>query len=179
MKKSLFLFFSACIISSAVHAQLAIAKVVGKNAGQSKIGFGAFTYFDFPVNEEGTSSLRLELLDFAYFPRSADTALTKAYVSIKVGYKHIFSETRTGFYVEPQLGYCRVVSIEKEAPEATHGDGIAAAFEAGYSLEVGERGNTFNFGLKYETDRAGPEHTISSVGFRVSYSFNFFRRNNY
>lgn len=178
MKKCFLLFLVACMASSFAHAQLTLAKVVGKNASQSKIGFGAFTYFDFPLNEEGTNSFRLELLDFAYFPRSADTALTKAYISIKAGYKHIFSETRTGFYVEPQAGYCRVVSIEKEAPEATHGDGVALAFEAGYSLEVGERGNTFNFGLKYETDRADSEHTISSIGFRVSYSFNFFRRNN-
>jgi hypothetical protein len=175
MKKlSLLLLFS--ILSSCIYAQLAIAKMVGKNADKAKLGFGAFSYIDIPTNEEGTQSFRIELLDFAYFPRKIDEDPSRAYLSIKLGYKYIFSETKTGFYVEPQAGYCRVVVVEQDAPEAAHGDGIAAALEAGYSLEVGERGNTFNFGLKYETDRAGSEYTINSIGFRVSYSFNLLRR---
>ena len=55
-------------------------------------------------------------------------------------------------------------------------DGVAAALEAGYSLEVGQRGHEINFGLKYEADIAGANHTISSLGFRVSYQFNLFRK---
>ncbi len=176
MKKIIFLTFSTIVFSS-LHAQLAVAKILGKNESKSKIGFGAFAYYDFPLNEIGNKSIRLELLDFAYFPaKNSEVDPAKGYISIKLGYKHIFSETKTGFYVEPQAGYVRVVSVAPDAPEATYGDGVAAAFEIGYSLEVGERNNTFNFGLKYETDRAGSEHTINSVGFRVSYSFNLFRR---
>ena len=57
-----------------------------------------------------------------------------------------------------------------------YGDGVALALEAGYSLEVGQRGHEINFGLKYETDLAGANHTISSVGLRVSYQFNLFRK---
>jgi len=158
------------------NAQLAVVKMVGKNADKTKLGFGAFSYYDIPLNEDGNRSFRIELLDLAFFSRKTDEDPSWAYLSIKLGYKYIFSETKTGFYIEPQAGYCRVVSVEKDAPEAEHGDGIAVALEAGYSLEVGERGNAFNFGLKYETDRAGSAYTISSVGFRVSYSFNLFRR---
>jgi hypothetical protein len=46
-------------------------------------------------------------------------------------------KTRTGFYVEPQLGYVRVVHVDVQWTEGKYGDGVAAAFETGYSLEVG------------------------------------------
>jgi hypothetical protein len=173
----LLLIIGLLISGTTLQAQLQMAKVVGKNADKYKLGYGAFAYYDFPLNEEGNQSARLELLDLAYFPaKDKDVDATKAYVSIKLGYKHIFSETRTGFYLEPQAGYCRVVVIEPDAPEASYGDGFAAALEGGYSLEVGQAGHLLNFGLKYETDRAGAAHTLSSVALRLSYSFNLFRR---
>jgi hypothetical protein len=152
-----------------------MVKMVGKNAKNFKLGFGAFTYWDIPVNEIGNRSLRIELLDFAYFPaKTNDQGISMAYVSIKLGYRYIFSaETKTGFYVEPQVGYCRVV-VAGDAPQAAYGDGVAAAAEFGYTLEVGERGNSLNFGLKYEADMAGANYKISSVGLRLSYSFHMF-----
>ena len=60
--------------------------------------------------------------------------------------------------------------------DGSYGDGFAAALEAGYSLEVGQRNNTIVFGLKYEADIAGKDHTINAVGFRVGYSFHLFRK---
>ncbi|ANE50397.1 hypothetical protein [Flavisolibacter tropicus] len=173
----LLLILGLLITGTTVQAQLQMAKVVGKNADKYKLGFGAFAYYDFPLNEVGNQSARLELMDLAFFPvKNKDVDASAAYVSIKLGYKHIFSETKTGFYLEPQAGYCRVVVAAPNESEASHGDGIAAALEGGYSLEVGQAGNVLNFGLKYETDRAGKEHTLSSVGLRLSYSFNLFRR---
>lgn len=154
--------------------------MVGKNAGKFKLGYGVFSFYSFPVGNAGNNSVKLELLDLAAFPSKSQgwDSLT-VYVSVKLGFKHIFSsETTTGFYVEPQLGYCRVVSAETGTTEATYGDGFAAAAEAGYTVEVGQRGQHFNFGIKYETDIAGKNHTISSVGFRFSYEFNMFRRRN-
>jgi len=177
MKKVFLFFLLTAMLSSSLHAQLALVKMVGKNADKSKIGFGAFGFYDFPLNDIGNNSIRLEILDAAYFPpKNTDTDASKVYISIKLGYKHIFSETKTGFYLEPQAGYCRVIFVEENEPEATFGDGIALALEGGYSLEVGQNSNTFNFGLKYETDRAGSIHTISAIGLRISYSFNLFRR---
>lgn len=180
MKK--FLFFSIVFLSGAsLNAQISIGKLVGKNASNYKLGYGLFTFFDFPLNEDGNKSIRLELMDIAFFPgKEGGSFFTnpngKGYLSIKLGYKNIFSETKTGFYLEPSVGWCRVVHSE-DGPGDSHSDGFAAALEGGYSLEVGERGHTFNFGLKYETDRAGsPLHNISSVGLRISYAFNMFQK---
>ena len=178
MRKKLLIILAAICISSPLSAQLMITKMVGKGADKFKLGYGVFSFYSFPVGEVGNNSVRIELLDLAAFPsKSQGWDSLVVYLSIKLGFKHIFSnEETTGFYVEPQLGYCRVVEAQTGSIDATYGDGFAAALEAGYTVEVGQRGQHFNFGLKYETDRAGKDHTISSVGFRFSYEFNLFRR---
>jgi hypothetical protein len=177
MKKVLLIIISL-ILSACLYAQVAVVKMVGKNANQYKLGWGVFTYFDIPVNEVGNKSVRVELLDFAFLPSKNDNLYdTKGYLSIKLGYKNIFSETKTGFYIEPQAGYARIAEVNSYNGYGY--DGVAAALEAGYTLEVGDRGHTLNLGLKYETDYAGKEHTINSVGLRFSYSFNLFRRRDY
>ena len=171
MKKIVLCVLVAVTCSLSLHAQLALAKVVGKNADNYKLGYGLFSYYDIPLNDIGNQSARIEILDVAYFPSKTQEVPSKGYVSIKLGYKNIFSETKTGFYLEPQVGYCRVAD-----GDGNYGDGVAAAAEVGYSLEVGQNGHTFNFGVKYETDRAGKENTMSSVDFRFSFSFNLFRQ---
>jgi len=178
--KRFFLFFILAAFSSSVFAQISIAKMIGKNASKYRLGYDLFCFYEFPLNSEGYSkSIRLDILGFAYF-RGKDgdgfsSGSARAYVAIKVGYKLIFSETRTGVYVEPSLGYARVAEV-LDGQDATYGDGFAAAAEVGYNLEVGERGHELALGLKYETDRAGAYHTISSIGLRFSYSFNLFRK---
>ena len=169
--------FGLLLISSFANAQLAVFKMVGKNSENSKMGFGTFAYWDFPLNEIGTNSLMIELLDFAYFPqKNSNINSPVAYVSIKAGFKYIFSEeSKTGFYVEPSVGYCRVV-YNLEGYDATYGDGVALAAEAGYSLEVGKRANTFVFGLKYETDMGAKDKKLSAIGLRIAYSFHMFRK---
>ncbi len=174
--KKIFFLLAAVFLSFSLHAQLSLTKAVGKNADRFKLGYGVFTYFDFPVNDAGTQSLRLELLDFAFYPaKDPDKDNAGGYLSIKAGYKIIFSESQTGFYLEPSFGYARVILLN-DAQENEYGDGIAAAIEGGYNLEVGARGNTMAFGVKYETDRAGAAYTLNSVGLRVSYSFHLFGR---
>jgi hypothetical protein len=175
--KAALLTLSLFFCSLAADAQLALTKRVGKGSDASKTGFGVFAYYDIPLQQSENRSLRIELLDLAFFPKKeVPGAMSSGYVSVKLGYKHIFSETKTGFYVEPQAGYCRVVVVDSNLDEALYGDGFAAAMEAGYSLEVGENSNTINVGVKYETDRAGKAFTLNSVGLRLSYSFNLFRR---
>ena len=102
------------------------------------------------------------------------TTSSKLYISIKGGYRYIFSDSRTGVYVEPAIGYGRVAEINEDQAETTYGDGLALAFETGYSLEVGQRGHVFCVGIKYESDRGGSK--LNSVGLRLSYAFNMFRR---
>lgn len=99
------------------------------------------------------------------------------YISIKLGYKYIFSETQTGVFIEPQAGWCRVVNSTGCA--GSHADGICLALETGYSLEVGQNGYALIFGVKYEADLAGSNFTCSSVGSRLSYTFHFGRKREY
>jgi hypothetical protein len=139
-----------------------------------------FSYLDFPLANEN-QSFRIELMDLALFPTKGEnfftsTADMKGYLSIKLGYKYVFSETQQGFYLLPSAGYCRVVLSKQGEGDATYGDGIAGALEGGYTLEVGQNGHTLNFGLKYEYDRGNATHIIQSVGFRVSYGFGLFRK---
>jgi hypothetical protein len=178
MKKSLLFFFFAVAISFPAYSQLSVSKMVGKNSGNSTFGFGVFAYWDIPLNDIGNRSVMIELMDLTYFPpKNSQLNSVIGYISIKAGYRYIFSEeTKTGFYVEPSLGYCRVVN--NEGSNGTYGDGVAIAAEAGYTVEVGQRGNNLNFGLKYETDRAGANHTVSSIGLRIAYSFHLFRKRN-
>ena len=129
----------AVFITASLSAQLAVAKIVGKDADKYKLGFGLFAYYDIPVGEIGNNSVRIELLDGPYFPGKTKDS-SAGYISIKLGYRHIFSsETKTGFYIEPQLGYCRVG--DAGGPEASFGDGVAIALEGGYTIEMGEQGN--------------------------------------
>jgi len=181
MKKITFLLLLFTVFHSA-HSQLEVLKMIGKNSKQNKLGYGLFGNYDIPLNEVGNKSLMIELLDIAFFPgKEIDDQgdeIARGYVSVKLGYRKIFSEdSKTGFFIEPQLGYCRVIFVDDRLPDATYGDGFAAAFETGYSIEVGQRGNSVLFGLKYEADMAGSEHTMQAIGFRVSYSFSFLRRN--
>jgi hypothetical protein len=177
MRKFLSLAAVILLLSFTASSQLMVSRLVGKNSENTSIGFGTFLFYEFPLNDEGNRGVRLELLDFAYFPKKDDNLNSiLGYVSIKVGYKHVFAESKTGFYLEPQLGYCRVVLDDVTQTDAIAGDGVALAIEGGYSLEVGQRGNTINFGVKYEKDMAGAKTSISSVGLRVSYSFGLFKR---
>jgi hypothetical protein len=167
LKKLLLSLTCIGLFSFASNAQLMVSKLVGK--GASKFGLGY-----------ENQSFRIELIDFAFFPTKGEnfftsTADAKGYLSIKLGYKYVFSETHAGFYLLPSAGYCMVI-IANEGEDLTHGDGIAGALEGGYSLEVGQRGNTLNFGLKYEYDYGNATHIIQSVGFRVSYAFGLFRK---
>ena len=74
----------------------------------------------------------------------------------------------------PMAGYCRVVI--DEGTEGTHGDGIAVGAEAGYSIEVGQKGNSLALGLKYENDMAGKDKSMSSVALRFAFLFHLFNR---
>jgi hypothetical protein len=172
------LIFCLFITSLSVYSQLSVHTLLGKNADKYRVGSGMFLTWEFPVNAEGNQNITLDLIDLVVFPLKDEYSYFAspngaAYFSMKLGYKHIFSETKTGFYLKSALGYCKVMNMVA-FEEVDDKKGMAAAIEGGYSLEVGQRGNYFNFGIKFETDRAGPEHTLNSAGFRVAYSFGMF-----
>src|SRR6186713_273720 len=133
MRKA-FLLVLIFITSFSAQSQLAVSRMIGKNSKNYKIGFGLFGNYEYPLNETGTQNLMIELLDLEYFPgkpyNSNEDKMSSGFLSIKIGYRYIFSEeSRTGFYVEPQLGYVRVVHVDDQWAEGKYGDGVAAAFE--------------------------------------------------
>ena len=76
----------------------------------------AFLHFTtFQLIRPKIRTIRLELMDLAFYPGKDGNFFTasygRAYISIKAGYKYIFSETKTGFYVEPSAGWGRVVDV--------------------------------------------------------------------
>jgi len=66
MKKTALLFSLMCLFSIASHAQLMVARMVGKDAARFGTGYGVFTYLDFPLRS-GNESFRIELMDLAFF----------------------------------------------------------------------------------------------------------------
>jgi hypothetical protein len=177
MKKLLMLFSIAFLLTASAHSQVMVSKLFGKNSQYAQLGWGIFAYYDFPLSQPN-ESIRLELMDFAYYPtKNNDSNGVIGYLSIKAGYKYVFSETNAGFYIEPQAGWCRVVNANNtQTLPRDYGDGLALALEAGYSLGIGQRDNTVNFALKYESDLAGSAYTANSIGLRLSFTFHLFRR---
>jgi hypothetical protein len=178
MKQKLFYLIILLAVSSPLFSQVSVIKTIGKNAENYKLGWGVFLNYGIPVSETGNQSIMIELLDLGYFAAKDKTIIdSKGYVSVKAGYRYIFSqESSTGIFIEPQLGYGRVIVTTN--PESTYKDGLALAFETGYTLEVGERGNHLNFGIKYENNLPGHALNLQSIGLRFSYSFGMFRRRN-
>lgn len=159
-----------------------VAKIVGKDAAKYALGYGLFTYLDFPLARDN-QSFRVELMELALCMSKGENFFTskgdgKGYISIKLGYKYVFSETQAGFYLLPSAGYCRAVTI-KAGQNATYGDGIAAAMEGGYTLAVGQKSNTLNFGLKYEYDHGNATNIIQAIRLRISFGFGLFRKKEY
>jgi hypothetical protein len=185
--RKLLLLVIVCF-ANLLHAdgQLALTKILGKNAKDHKaVGFGVFGNYTIPLGGTSNKNLMIELMDLVYFPGKIQEAypydqISRLYLSIKAGYRYIFCEedSKTGFFIEPQLGYARVVVVKDSEPEAKFGDGIAAALEGGYSLEVGQKGNSLTFSLKYEADMAGKDYTIHSLGLRFGFNFWMYRGRN-
>lgn len=180
MKKITLLFISVLLFTS-VFSQVSLLKIVGgKYSKEYKTGFGGFGSFNFPLNEERNRVLTLDAFDFGIFalkPSSQLEAEAGAFVSFKAGYRYIFSEESiTGFFIEPQAGFV-VLAIGPDYGQDL-GKGLALALNVGYSLEVGQRGNNFTFGLKYEADLAKNDMSIQTIGLRVAYHFTLFGRKN-
>lgn len=180
MKKTILLFISVLFFQS-VFSQVSVMKMVGgKYAKEYKTGFGAFWSFNFPLNEANNRVLTLDVIDFGLFATKTTSEYYNdgGFASIKVGYRYIFSEESvTGFFVEPQAGFAlTAVGPLNEAGES--GKGLALALTVGYALGVGQRGNNFTFGLKYEAGLTDKDMSVHTVGLRVAYHFSMFGRRN-
>ncbi len=175
MNKFIFLLSGLLLLSIFSYGQLGVLKMIGQDAEKAKLGYSLFLAYNINISAAGNRVLTLELLDGGFFPgKDEDEDRLIGYVSIKAGYRYIFTqEGKTGFFLEPQLGYCKVVRHREDNVSKS---GVAAALIGGYSLQTDSRGSSLLFGLKYEADIAGKAYTLQSTGFRVAYIFSLARR---
>lgn len=179
--KKIILLLSSLFLFNSLFSQVSVMKMIGgKYAKDYKTGFGVFGSFNIPLNETRNRVLTLDAFDGGIFPLKPSSDLEAeggAFVSIKAGYRYIFSEESiTGFFIEPQAGLALIGVGPDYGQDLTKG--LALALIAGYSLEVGQHGNNFTFGLKYEADLANSEMSIHTLGLRVAYHFTLFGRKN-
>ena len=106
MKKiTIFLMFGL-YVSFASHSQLMVAKLVGKDALRTVLGMAYSLTLTF--HWQVATSFRIELMDLAFFPTKGEnfftsTAGAKGYISIKLGYKYVFSERKQASILYLQL----------------------------------------------------------------------------
>ena len=170
--KKLFLFQAAMILFIFLSGQVSVIKIVGKNADGYKPGTGIFYSFDLPVNQLENNSVAIELFDFAnFYVKNNSGKEPTAYLSVKGGFRHIFTrEGKTGFFIEPQAGYCWTKS---DKSYLNIQGGLALAMVTGYSQEVGFSGNSLVVGFKYEMDLPGSDRQFNAIGFRFAFNYSF------
>jgi hypothetical protein len=170
--KRLVLFQAATFLFIFLSGQVSVIKIVGKNANGYKPGTGIFYSFDLPVTPVENNSVTFELFDFGnFYVKNNYGKEPTAYLSVKGGFRHIFNtEGKTGFFIEPQTGYCWTTS---DKHNLNIQGGIALAMVAGYSQEVGFSGHSLVFGFKYEMDLPGSERQINTIGFRFAFNYSF------
>ena len=170
--KKLFLFHAAVFLFIFLPGQVSVIKIVGKNADGYNTGTGIFYSFDLPVNPGENNSVTIELFDFGnFYVKNNSGKEPTAYLSVKGGFRHIFNtEGKTGFFIEPQAGYCWTKSDKSYLN--IHG-GLALAMVTGYSQEVGFSGNSLVLGFKYEIDLPGSDKQFNTIGLRFAFNYNF------
>lgn len=172
LKKQIFILCFLLTCSIFVNAQIEVAHVSLKNFKAT--GFGGFLNFSLPVSEANYLTVEGGL---QYFKNKKEEDLALA--PVLLGYRYTLNQSGTGFYVEPNAGYCFGASgIPKYNDETGTGGyekvaGPMAGVGVGYLLEPGEK-LQFNVGLRYE--RTFAEAGANVFSFRISHAFTFGRR---
>jgi hypothetical protein len=171
MKKLSLIFLVMLLLNSVTYSQIAVSKLIGKDSVDYNPGPSLFLFIEIPVGQ-ANNAIRLEF--DAAFHSDVKDYYQKGYGAYTLGYKYFLNdESKTGWYVVPSAGFTTVYFRDPYTGESKK-NGVAVAFEGGYSLEVGQGGNAFNFGLKLGTHRAGKGHSLTALALRVGFSFGFF-----
>jgi hypothetical protein len=159
-------------------AQIEVARVSLKNF--KAFGLAGFLNFSLPLSE--ADYLTIEG-GFQYFKDKNDNDLTL--VPALIGYRYTINQTGTGFYLEPNAGYCFGASnIQKYnavgSPIAESDGSLAVEKVAGPVAGLGigylfaPSGNIqFNVAIRYE--RTFGESATNVFAFRISHAFTFRR----
>lgn len=163
--------------------QIEVANAAVKDFRET--GFGGFLNFSLPVSEAGYVTIEGGLQYFKDKETDEDLAL----VPMLLGYRYTLNKSGTGFYVEPNAGYCYGISSiikynEAGSPIAGNdgkpavekvsgpmaGVGVGYLFEPGGSIQ-------FNLGLRYE--RTFGNAGVNIFAFRVSHTFSLGKKDSY
>ena len=181
LQKKKFFLLTAFIFGSFIcNAQIEVAHITFKEF--KAVGFGAFLNFSFPVSDANYLTLEGGL---QYFKDRDEVSV--ALVPILAGYRYIFDQSGTGFYVEPNAGYGIGGSdLERYDKEGNfildengnytyeNPGGLMAGVGVGYLLQPGA-GIQLNIGARYE--RVFTNGGTNVFSFRISHAFTFGRRN--
>jgi hypothetical protein len=177
MKKTItLLFFFLTISAIKSNAQIGVAKLFGKNSSDYLPGLGGFLKFGFPASEAADISVEAGAIFF----------IDKEYPEygilmcpFKLGYRHTFNGSGTGFYAEPQVGY-NIYGIDSYYDYDTF-DNVDKKFN-GFIWSVGtgylfrpSRRTQFDLGVRYESV-AYNGGSKSFVSLRLSQNFSFRKR---
>jgi hypothetical protein len=165
--KKLLILTTVIVVSMTVHAQLDVAKLIGKNSKDFKLGFGAFIKGAFPLSDE-MSDLTAEIgVKFFFYNDGSGDGM--AYCPLKLGYRRLLRDDHTGFYLEPQAGY-NVYGVASDE----RFNGFVWSAGGGYLFAPSGR-IQFDIGLRYESV-VYKGSSVNSVGLRITHNFMFGRR---
>jgi hypothetical protein len=153
------------------NAQITVAKLVGKDTKDYKLGFGAFIKTGFPVSDG--SDITAEIGANFFFLKD-DNGYGTIMCPLKMGYRYTLNRTGTGLYLEPQLGYnlYGVTSLPDENGNDINLEYHGVIFAAGTGYLFSVWNTSFDLNLRYETVIAhGGSNNMISLGISKFFSF--------
>jgi hypothetical protein len=164
--KKLLLVTTIFLSANKINAQIEVAKLIGKNSKDYKLGYGAFLKFSNPVSEAADITVEGGVLLFRFKDDPSDGM---ALIPVKAGYRHTLNGTGTGFYVEPQAGYTVYGANSNDIIKGfTWAAGTGYLFQPSGSIQ-------FDLGVRYESVmyKGG---SANYVGLRLSHNFSIKKR---
>ncbi len=177
MKK---LICSCCLLSSILFctAQIEFTRLSAKDF--KALGFGAFVNLSVPVSDAHFVTVEG---GFQYFHREDEEI---GLIPVLLGYRYTLDKTGTGFYLEPNAGYCfGSTTIQKYdaydmveygpdgQPAVQKITGPVAGIGFGYLFEY-SGGIQFNLGLRYQHGFGNLQTNVLAL--RISHAITFGRR---
>ena len=167
----------ACIgLSSLLKAQVEVAQLLTKN--NSATGFGMYLHIGTPVSKGAEISGELGFYYFA--PQGTHMIM----IPLLAGYRYNLNRTRTGLYVEPQVGYSfggtDIQKTDESGNTIYNNDevvdqkvsGMTGAITAGYLFPK----IPLQLGIRYTHIFVSGDPTQSILSLRASYALAFGRR---
>lgn len=166
--KKIFFLTASLLFACFLQAQIEVVKMVGKGSDDYGIGFGAVLKGGIPVSEGGTATIEVGAVYSAIKESNWEQGIV--FVPIKAGYRYVLNGTSSGFFVEPQVGYCVYGALTNDFVDQKV-SGFDWAVGAGY-LFPSNRRTQYEVGLRYETIyyKGGPG---SFIALRFTSSFSF------